>query len=243
MKPYERRQVLLGWLRKRGAVTADEAAARLGVSLRTLHRDIASLRLDGYTIHGEPGRGGGIRLDPAARPPAIEFDADEVIGLYLTTSFVMAAQTVPFSKAAQRALDKLAAALAPARAIELSRLMKRVVVGVPASQNVVESISEVDPRLLPKFEEAFRREKGLRFAYKDRKGKETTRTIEPHGVLIQSPAWYLLAMDTDKDAPRMLRMDRISKPRVLESVDFDPRPFEVFDELIHPAALPDGQGQ
>jgi predicted DNA-binding transcriptional regulator YafY len=48
------------------------------------------------------------------------------------------------------------------------------------------------------------------------------RRIEPHGLLVQSPVWYILARDVEKQAPRMFRMDRIAAPRLLSDVTFHP---------------------
>jgi len=219
MKPHERQKELLSWLRSNDVVTAEDAADRLGVSLRTLHRDIASLRLEGYTIHGEPGRGGGIRLDPDAPPPPIEFDTDEVIGLCLTMKFVMASSTIPLSPSARSAVDKLMASLTLARQQEVRK---------PVPGAVAETVSRVAPEVLPRFEEAFRRTRGLRFDYAD-PSDGGTRTVEPHGVLIRNPVWYLLAIDVEEGDPRIFRLDRITKPRVIGSIEFDPRPLDDFE--------------
>ena len=84
MNTHDRKRALLDWLRESGSVTAEEAAKEFGVSLRTLHRDIAALRLEGIPVEGEPGRGGGIKLDPMAAVPSVTFEPDEVVDLLLT---------------------------------------------------------------------------------------------------------------------------------------------------------------
>ena len=53
----------------------------------------------------------------------------------------------------------------------------------------------------------------MSFQYTDRHGATTQRRIEPHGILIQVPVWYILATDIDKGEPRTFRMDRITNPR------------------------------
>jgi predicted DNA-binding transcriptional regulator YafY len=82
------------------------------------------------------------------------------------------------------------------------------------------------PELLRRFEEAFSRRLGLGFQYVDSEGRPTSRRIEPHGLLVQTPVWYVLARDVDKGQPRMFRMDRILRPRLLHHVTFAP------DELL-----------
>jgi len=56
----------------------------------------------------------------------------------------------------------------------------------------------------------------------DRAGAETRRTIEPHGLLVQSPVWYILARDVEIREPRTFRMDRISRSRVVQRITFQP---------------------
>ena len=48
------------------------------------------------------------------------------------------------------------------------------------------------------------------------------RRVEPHGLLVETPVWYMLARDVDKSEPRMFRMDRVARPRVLGDVVFRP---------------------
>ena len=56
----------------------------------------------------------------------------------------------------------------------------------------------------------------LRFGYRDRNGRRSTRHVEPHDMLMQLPVWYLRARDIYLAAPRAFRMDRIADP-ALES--------------------------
>jgi len=51
-------------LRRKGTTTVDELAEEVGFSRRTILRDISALRDQGFVIHSEPGRGGGLQLDP-----------------------------------------------------------------------------------------------------------------------------------------------------------------------------------
>ena len=62
MTTTTRRRALINWMRRRGPTTVGEAAARFGVTERTIFRDIARMRADGIAVRGDPGRGGGIWL-------------------------------------------------------------------------------------------------------------------------------------------------------------------------------------
>jgi len=110
-----------------------------------------------------------------------------------------------------------------------------VSIGQPASAQIRAGAGVAPPELLRLFEEAFSTGLGLGFHYTDREGRDSNRRIEPHGLLVQTPVWYVLARDLDKQEPRMFRMDRIARPRILKDVAFQP------DMRVIQAQLPDLQ--
>ncbi len=57
------------------------------------------------------------------------------------------------------------------------------------------------------------------------------RRVEPHGLLVKPPVWYVLARDCDKLAPRSFRMDRIASPRLLPAVTLRPD-LDIVRELL-----------
>jgi predicted DNA-binding transcriptional regulator YafY len=59
-----RHDAIVRSLRRNGTSTVDELAEEVGASRRTVLRDIGALRDEGYVIHSEVGRGGGLQLDP-----------------------------------------------------------------------------------------------------------------------------------------------------------------------------------
>ena len=155
MDTRARQDALVGYLRSRASATAEQAAEHFGVSVRTLHRDLAMLRERDVPIESEPGRGGGIRLDPARALVPIRLSLDEVVGLLLVVSLSRRAANIPFGRAAQHAMDKVLASLPEARARSLKRTLQRVVVGGPASSAVVASLGAVPPVVLEAFERGF----------------------------------------------------------------------------------------
>lgn len=80
------------------------------------------------------------------------------------------------------------------------------------------------PELLRLFEEAVRSGSALDFGYQDRAGRATTREVEPHGLAITAPVWYLLGRDVATGAARMFRMDRIARPALQPGLRFRPDP-------------------
>ncbi len=209
----ERLDALTALIRARDGVSMSELAEELAVSVRTIRRDVSLLRARGMEIEGDRGRGGGIRFARFAALPPLHLNADQAVGLWLSVQIARRVSGLPFSRGSASALNKVLAALSPERRHQLRQLCRRIVVGQRASESMRDSFGEVAPTLLDAFERCFREGVCMSFQYVDRLGVGSQRQIEPHGILIRSPFWYVLAIDLDKDARRMFRMDRISNPR------------------------------
>jgi predicted DNA-binding transcriptional regulator YafY len=216
----ERLMELVDLMRGRDATTVEALARELAVSPRTVLRDLATLRDRGMPIRGEAGPGGGVRLLRDRGSAAVHFSLLEVAGMWLAARLSREASNLPWGEAATSALAKLLASLPPAKVRDLRTLCRRVIVGPPASSTTRGGAGAAPPELLRVFEDAFSNGHGLAFQYMDRAGAETRRTIEPHGLLVQPPVWYILSRDVDKGAPRTFRMDRISRPRIVHSMAF-----------------------
>lgn len=213
---------LLSFLRATDLTTVGAAARTLGVSGRTVLRDLATLREAGWPIWTDTGPGGGIRLDRDRGVTAVHLRFDEVAALWLAARLSASVGTLPWSRAARAALDKLFASLPRDRARSVRQVVRRVVVGPPATQRVREQLGPPPPELLSAFERAFADSVCLAFDYEDRHGNRTRRLVEPHGLLVEAPAWYLLTRDTATGAARMFRMDRVRAPRVVGDRRFVP---------------------
>jgi predicted DNA-binding transcriptional regulator YafY len=158
------------------------------------------------------------------------------VTVWLSARLSQAASDLPWSGAASSALAKILASLPQNRARDLRAMCRRVIIGPPSSAEMIDAAGKAPSELLRLFEEAFSAPVGLGFHYRDRAGKESIRRIEPHGLLVCTPIWYVLARDVEKGKPRMFRMDRIGRPRLLEGTRFRPDP-SVITEL-----LPRGEG-
>jgi predicted DNA-binding transcriptional regulator YafY len=233
MSRAERLMELADLLRGRETTTVDQLANELRVSRRTLLRDLASLRERGLPISGEAGPGGGVRLEGDRGLAAVSLSISEVVAIWLGARLSQAASALPWGDAASSAMSKLLASLPTSKARTLRSLCTRVVVGNPASAATRAGAAATPPELLRLFETAFSNGVGLGFHYTDREGNKTSRRIEPHGLLVQTPVWYILARDLDKAELRMFRMDRIARPRLLKDIAFRP------DAGVIRAQLPD----
>jgi predicted DNA-binding transcriptional regulator YafY len=233
MPRAERLMELADHLRGRETTTVRELAEELGVSRRTLLRDLSALRERGLPISGEAGPGGGIRLEGDRGVTAVHFSLVEIVALWLGARLSQAASDLPWGQAAGSAMAKLLGSLPAPKARALRALCRRVIVGEPASDGIRTAAGAAPPELLRLFEEAFSTGLGLGFQYTDQEGRTSNRRVEPHGLLVQTPVWYVLARDADKGEPRTFRMDRIARPRMLPDIVFRP------DLQVIQAQIPD----
>jgi len=231
----ERRDSLLRLLRRRGDWTVADLADELDVSRRTILRDVNHLRERGFEISGMSGPGGGVHLEATSVMITSHLDTDEVVALILSVAILRATTWIPFAEGAERALAKIEAALPKQRVSELQRFMQRVLIG-DSTFDLRNTASRIDPELVATFEKAFTSSQLLAFSYVDREGRRTRRQVEPHGLLVRAPLWYVIAWDPRRDGPRLFRADRIRRPSITEQT-FLPRPHELVTRLC-PDARP-----
>ncbi|OAN77838.1 ArsR family transcriptional regulator [Jannaschia sp. EhC01] len=233
MSSRNRQDAIVRSLRRNGMTTIQGLAADVGASRRTIIRDIAALRDEGFVIHTEPGRGGGLSLDPHSIQTTARLSVAEVFALIIGVSSMRAAGNLPFSSLADAGLSKIEKALPSDKVRDLRRFLECLYVGPLAPQVDLSNLGEMDPALLPAFEVAFLSRFLLQFRYRDAKGAETTRHVEPQAMLILPPLWYLVAWDPSRDGFRHFRMDRIRAPECVEGASFRRRVVP-FDEGVHP---------
>ena len=223
-----RQDAIVRCLRRRGAATVAELAEEVGASRRTVLRDIAALRGQGFVIDADAGRGGGVRLDPGSVQTTTRLTVPEVFALLVGVAAVRAAGTLPFSDLADRGLAKIERTLPRDRVADLRALLDALHVGPLSPRQDLGGVGGIDPALLPAFEAAFLGRRRLRFRYRDARGRDTDRTVEPQALLVLPPLWYLVAWDPRRAGFRHFRMDRIAAPEPIEGPPFRRRrvPFE-----------------
>lgn len=218
-----RQDAVVRSLRRNGTTTIEDLARDVGASRRTVLRDIAALRDQGLVIHSEPGRGGGLSLDPQSVQATARLSVPEVFALLISVASMRAAGNLPFSGLADSGLAKIEKALPSDKVRDLRRFLDCLWVGPLAPQVDISDMGDMDPALLPAFEQAFLERRQLRFRYRDAKGNATERQVEPQAMLILPPLWYLVAWDPSREDFRHFRMDRISAPECLEETSFNRR--------------------
>jgi predicted DNA-binding transcriptional regulator YafY len=233
MKSRTRQDAVIRSLRRNGTTTIEALGRDVGASRRTILRDIAALRDEGFVIHSEPGRGGGLYLDPQSVRTTARLSVAEIFALLISVASMRAAGNLPFSGLADAGLAKIEKALPSDKVRDLRRFLDCLYVGPLAPQVDTSDLGEMDPALLPAFEPAFLKRLHLRFHYRDAKGAETERYVEPQAMLILPPLWYLVAWDPSRQDFRHFRMDRISGPECVEDSTFRRRHVP-FDDGVRP---------
>lgn len=228
-----RQDAIVRSLRRNGTSTIAVLASDVGASRRTILRDIAALRDEGFVIHSEPGRGGGLYLDPQSIQTTARLSVAEVFALLISVASMRAAGNLPFSGLADAGLAKIEKALPSDKVRDLRRFLDCLYVGTLAPQVDISDMGPMHPALLPAFEPAFLKRLHLRFHYRDAKGNETERHVEPQAMLILPPLWYLVAWDPSRQDFRHFRMDRISEPAYVEGSTFRRRHVP-FDDSVRP---------
>ena len=233
MKSRSRQDAIVRTLRRSGTTNVASLVRGVGASRSTILRDLSALRDEGYVILAEQGRGGGLYLDPSSVQATARLSVAEVFALIIGVSSVRAAGTLPFSHLADAGLAKIEKALPPDKLRDLRRFLDCLYVGPLAPQVDTSNIGEMDPALLAAFEQSFLGAQCLRFRYRDAKGAETDRQVEPQAMLILPPLWYLVAWDPTREDFRHFRMDRITGPEVVEGTAFRSRRVH-FDDGVQP---------
>lgn len=195
----ERVLTLLGLLQQRQVWTGPELADRLGVTPRTVRRDVERLRTLGYPVHASQGVGGGYRLGPGQDLPPLLLDDEEAIA---TVVALLAGAGGTVAGAALRALSKLDQVL-PTRLRHEVRALSGSVESFGGGR------TPVDPEVLMTLARACRDEVEAGFAYPS--GSEVRRRrAEPYRLVASDRRWYLLAYDLDRDDWRSFRVDRMT---------------------------------
>ncbi|SEG99178.1 Predicted DNA-binding transcriptional regulator YafY, contains an HTH and WYL domains [Nonomuraea solani] len=184
-----------------------ELADRLGVSRRTVRRDVERLRDLGYPVEATMGAAGGYRLVAGAAMPPLLLDDEEAVAITVGLSTAARHPVQGIEEASVRALAKLEQVL-PARLRYRVRALSGATVPMPAVEG-----PQVDPGRLTALAAAVANKERVRFAYRTNDGTTTRRLVDPHRMVAAGRRWYLLGHDHDRDDWRIFRIDRIDDVR------------------------------
>lgn len=191
------------------AFTMRAAAEALGVSVRTVARDLELLGKRGNVFDGERGRGGGMRLAIGQRVGRIQLDAQESIDLLLATVIAEKMDSPLLLGRLRGIRQKLANVFTRADQEKIKMLRRRILVGSHVSAQVLAGYRPHACRHVSEIGRAFLEMRPLAIAYRDQRGRVTQREVEPHYLYLSMPAWYLLCWDRLREDVRTFRIDRI----------------------------------
>lgn len=196
---------LLALLQARRDWSGAELADRLGVSPRTIRRDVERLRDLGYPVESVRGPAGRYTLRAGTAMPPLLLDEDEAIAIAVGLGTAARASVTGIEETAVRALVKLEQVL-PAHLRRRVGALGEATIAPPAEGPLV------DPGHLTVIAAACRDRECLRFAYTSRDGSETRREVEPHSLVNRGRRWYLVAYDRRREDWRSFRVDRLAGP-------------------------------
>ncbi len=207
MDSAERLLRLLGLLEGRIDWTAEELGRRLGVTTRTIRRDITRLRDLGYPVEALAGPGGGYRLGAGGKLPPLLLDDEEALVVAVGLRVATTAAVGGLEEASLSALSKLEHVLPP-------RLRSRLTDISAATTSTLSGPREtVTHEALAVTAAAARNSQRIRFTYTDGEGRASERHVEPLHLVHTGRRWYLVAFDLDREDWRTFRLDRLERPQ------------------------------
>jgi predicted DNA-binding transcriptional regulator YafY len=209
MRRTERLFALAEYLRgRRTGVTAEVLAERFNVTVRTIYRDLDTLRDASMPLSAERGRGGGYALDRSYSLPPVNFTAREAALIVALGRFAIDMRLLPFTDTLDSGLDKVRAALSTSAQRELlTRLKELSFQGVPAlpSKKAVRAA----------IERAWFEQQPVQITYVDHNYIQTTRDVRIESVIMDRHETRIDATDLAAGERRHFRLDRIEHAEIL----------------------------
>ena len=192
-------------LRGRRLTTAAFLAGRLGVSLRTVYRDVRDLSLSGVPVEGEAGV--GYRLKAGFDVPPLMFTLNEIEALAVGARMVEAWGGPVLADSARTAIEKIVAALPADRrlAVEQTRLYAP---GYHVDGKAMQQLEAV--------RDAIGARRVLRLDYRDVKGSASEREVWPLALYFWGGSWTIAAWCETRNDFRNFRVDRVAELKALE---------------------------
>ncbi|MFC3500752.1 helix-turn-helix transcriptional regulator [Micromonospora krabiensis] len=214
---------LLLLLQNRGRMSATQLAAELGVTARTVYRDVEALATAGVPIYAEQGPAGGYQLMDGYRTRLTGMTADEAESLFLTGMPQPAAELGLGAQVAAAELKLMAALPTPYRDASM-RIRQRFHLDARGWYREPDAV----PHLLA-VAEALWQDQTIEVRYRrwaPRPG-EVTRRLHPLGLVLKAGVWYLVA--AGRGQPRTYRVSAIVDLRPLPETVTRPDSFDLAD--------------
>ncbi|MGW3815245.1 helix-turn-helix transcriptional regulator [Streptomyces sp. NPDC005046] len=183
-----------------------ELSERLGVSRRTVRRDIDRLRELGYPVQATKGADGGYRLVAGKAMPPLVLDDEEAVAIAVGLRAGAGHAVAGVDEASVRALAKLEQVL-PARLRHRVSTLQAATTPLTSGDG-----ASIAPETLTVMASSVAGQERLRFAYRSGDGTPSRRLTEPYRLVSTGLRWYLVAYDLDREDWRTFRVDRVTEP-------------------------------
>ena len=194
-------------LQARGQVTERELAEQLEVSQRTIHRDLESLSAARIPVSAIRGAQGGWQLEKGWRTHVPGLNEAEIHALLMAQPRGLG-NNPRLTAAAQSALNKLMAAMPEPMKAQAAHLQERLHVDPTGWRDTGEDLS-----MLAEVQDAVARDRKLTFDYTKADGEQSSRTVDPLGLVSKGLTWYLVARTAK--GMRTFRVSRMKRVTVL----------------------------
>lgn len=195
---------LLNLLQAHRQWAGPELADRLGVTERTLRRDVERVRELGYRVDAVRGPAGGYRLEAGAQLPPLLLTNDEAVTMAIGLRVAATQGLVDAELTTQSALAKFEQVLPSALRHRVNAIASHLQPQTPRG-------IAVSQELLGQLALASRDHERIRFHYVAADGAETDRVVEPHALVAAVRNWFLVCWDVQRGEWRNFRLDRISR--------------------------------
>jgi predicted DNA-binding transcriptional regulator YafY len=195
---------LLGLLQAHRQWSGQELAERLGVTPRTLRRDVERVRELGYRVDAVRGPLGGYRLEAGGQLPPLLLTENEAVTMAIGLRVAAQRGLVDGELTTQSALAKFEQVLPSALRRRVNALATHLEAETPRTPTVSQE-------LLGTLALACRDSERIRFSYEDGRGEVSERAAEPHALVVASRNWFLVCWDLRRDDWRTFRVDRMSR--------------------------------
>jgi predicted DNA-binding transcriptional regulator YafY len=209
----ERLLRLLSLFTVRRSWGGDELAQRLGVTPRTIRRDVERLRDLGYQVRAVPGPYGGYELGAGTGLPPLLLDDDAAVAVAVGLRAVAGGAVGGMEGAGmEEAAVRAAAVIERVLPGRLRARVDALRAAVVPLRGLRPDAAAVHPETLALLALACRDGERIRFGYTDAEGTASSRHVDPHRLVVTARHWYLVARDLDKGEWRSFRLDRLERP-------------------------------
>ena len=176
---------LESWLKSDELLILRDAAEELGVSIRTINRDIELLRERGVPVEGDRGRGGGVRLHSHWGVGRVSFTYKEAIDLLVGIAMSEQADQSMQMGQSRSIRRKLMASFSHADQARINKFRERIRTGSPSSAISRSTYESATQQVSGPLKEAFLLQKKANITYFDAHGRKTNRNVDVHYLILK----------------------------------------------------------